>query len=49
MNADCKKNRTKEGAKGKFTKQDVRDLLGAFVILLIVMLIRYAIFLPRFL
>ncbi|MGM9588284.1 MAG: hypothetical protein ACI3VA_12475 [Candidatus Limivicinus sp.] len=49
MNADCKKNQPKEGAKGKFTKQDVWDLLGAFVILLIVMLIRYAIFLPRFL
>lgn len=49
MNTECKKNQPKEGAKGKFTKHDIWGLLFWSGMLLAAMLIRYAIFLPRFL
>ena len=49
MNTDRKKKQPVEDAEGKFTKQDIWGLLFTFVMLLAAMLIRYAIYLPRFL
>ena len=47
MNTARKKNQPVED--GKFSKQDIWGLLFTFGMLLAAMLIRYAIYLPRFL
>lgn len=49
MNTNGKKKQPMEDAEGKFTKQDIWGLLVTFGMLLAAMLIRYAIYLPRFL
>ena len=48
MNTNCEKKQPLEETRGKFTKQDIWDLLFWPGMLLAAMLIRYAMFLPRF-
>ena len=49
MNTNLEKKQPLEQTKGKFTKHDIWGLLFWSGMLLAAMLIRYAIYLPRFL